>query len=72
MSDSPGGVGLYSGPWVWTGEAWGAVRQATAQEPRTQHPCCVLRPLLGMQVAGPVRVLREKAVWPDGRQAFFG
>lgn len=64
MSDSAGGVGLSSGLWVWTGEAWGTVRWATVQEPPAQHPCCVLRPLLGMQVTRPVCALQEKALWP--------
>ena len=29
VSDSPGGVGLNSGLWVWTGKAWGTLCQAT-------------------------------------------
>ena len=55
---------MFSGLWVWTGEAWGTVCRATVQEPPAQHPCCVLRPLLGRQVTRPVCALQEKALQP--------
>ena len=47
VSDSAWGVGPCLGPLVWGGDVWVTVDQATGQEPSAQHPCAVLRPLLG-------------------------